>query len=137
LAAKFFRKINILFLIEQSCCTRSGFVRQIAVKLYQWIIEVIAMQTIHIDSKTERIEARVRPEDKRLFKRAADLSGMKFTEFAIQALKDAANKIIKEHTLMELSLADQKLFVKSMLNAAEPNQRLMEASKRHKKMIQD
>ena len=34
------------------------------------------MQTVHHDSKSYRIEARVSSEDKDLFKRAAELSGM-------------------------------------------------------------
>lgn len=95
------------------------------------------MHTQHFDSKTERIEARVRLEDKQLFKKAAELSGMKFTEFAIQALKAAANKIIKQHALIELTLADQKLFVENLIHAAEPNSRLVDAMKRHKKIIKN
>ena len=95
------------------------------------------MHTIHVDSKKDRIEARVRPEDKNLFKRAAELSGMKLSEFTVQALKNAAVKIIKEHTLMELSLADQKLFIDSLLNAFAPNKRLMKATELHKKLIQE
>ena len=95
------------------------------------------MHTIPIDSKKDRIEARVRSEDKNLFKKAAELSGMKLTEFTIRALKDASVKIIKEHTLIELSLTDQKLFVDSLLNATEANKRLVEAAKRYKKLIQE
>lgn len=95
------------------------------------------MHTTHIDSKSERIEARVRPEDKDLFKQAAELSGMKLTEFAIQALKEAATRIIKEHNLIELSLADQKLFVATLNNPIAPNKRLIEAAKRHRKIIQE
>lgn len=96
-----------------------------------------AMQTIPHDSKSDRIEARVRAEDKNLFKRAAELSGMSFTDFTIKALKDAAVKVIKEHTLIELTLRDQQLFVDSLLKDTAPNQRLLKAAKRHKKFIQE
>lgn len=95
------------------------------------------MHSIHIDSKSDRIEARVRSEDKTLFKKAAELSGTNFTDFMIKALKDAAVKIIKEHTLIELTLRDQQVFVDSLLKDAAPNQRLREAVKRHKKFIQE
>ena len=94
------------------------------------------MQTIHHESKIDRIEIRVSSEDKNLFKRAAELSGMNnFTAFIIKALKEASVKEIKEHTLIELSLSDQQLFVDSLLKDAPPNQRLFKASKRHKKFI--
>ncbi len=95
----------------------------------------MAMHITHIDSKTERIEARVRPEDKTLFKKAAELSGMKLTEFAIQALKVAATKIIKEHALIELSLADQTLFVEKLTHTDEPNKALINAAKRYNNMV--
>lgn len=95
------------------------------------------MHTTHQDSKNDRIEARVRSEDKTLFKKAAELSGMSFTDFTIKALKDASVKVIKEHKLIELTLNDQKLFIESLINAAEPNKRLMNAAKRHKKLIQE
>lgn len=94
------------------------------------------MQTIHQDSKSDRIEARVSSEDKDLFKRAAELSGMNnFTAFVIKALRDASVKVIKEHTLIELSLRDQQLFIDSLLKDTAPNQRLLKAAKRHKKLI--
>lgn len=95
------------------------------------------MQTSHHDSKTDRIEARVRSEDKTFFKRAAELSGMNFTDFTIKALKDAAVKVIKEHTLIELTLRDQQLFVDSILKNAAPNQSLLKAGKRYKKLIKN
>lgn len=97
----------------------------------------IAMSTVRHDSKIDRIEARVRSEDKTLFKRAAELSGMNFTDFTIKALKDAAVKVIKEHTLIELTLRDQQLFVKSLLKDTLPSQRLLKAAKKHKNFIQE
>lgn len=94
------------------------------------------MQTTHQDSKSDRIEARVSSEEKDLFKRAAELSGMNsFTAFVIKALKDASVKVIKEHALIELSLRDQQLFVDSLLKDTAPNQRLLNAAKKHKKLI--
>lgn len=62
---------------------------------------------------------------------------MNFTDFTIKALKDAAVKVIKEHTLIELTFRDQQLFIDSLLKDAAPNQRLLKAAKRHKKFIQE
>jgi uncharacterized protein (DUF1778 family) len=96
------------------------------------IIKVKAMHTRHHDSKNDRIDARVRSEDKILFKKAAELSGMNLTDFTIQALMAAAVKVIKEHKLIELTLRDQKLFAESLINKVEPNKRLIEAAKRYR-----
>lgn len=87
-------------------------------------------------TKSERIEARVCPEDKRLFRKAATLSGRaRLTDFVVQALRDAAQKVIREHKIIELSQKDQDLFVKCLLEDSQPNNRLIAAAKRHKKII--
>lgn len=95
------------------------------------------MQSTHSDPKSERIEARVRAEDKTLFKKAAALAGMSFTDFTVQALKLASIKVIKEHNLIELSLRDQTLFAESLIKESEPNEYLINAAKRHKKRMQE
>lgn len=97
----------------------------------------MTMHTTDQNSKNVRIEARVRSEDKTFFKKAAELSGMNFTDFTIKALKDAAVKVIKEHTLIELTLRDQQLFVDSLLTDAAPNKRLLKAAKKYNQLMQE
>ena len=88
--------------------------------------------------KSERIEARVCPEDKDLFRRAAALSGrVNLTDFVVQALKDAAQKVIKEHKIIELTQKDQELFVKTLHEEPQLNSRLIAAAKRHNKIIKE
>lgn len=96
------------------------------------------MLNVQKNSKISRIEARVCSEDKDLFKKAAELSGMNFTDFTIKALKEAAVKVIKEHTLIELTLRDQSVFAEALLKDSAPNQNLLNAVKKHKiKFIQE
>jgi uncharacterized protein (DUF1778 family) len=86
--------------------------------------------------KTERLEARVTSQVKELIQQAADLQGRSLTDFILNNLQDAARKVIHEHKVMELSVADSKMFVKSLLNPPEPNARLKKAARRHK-MLSD
>ncbi|KTD20605.1 DUF1778 domain-containing protein [Legionella israelensis] len=89
-------------------------------------------------NKTARIEARVLPEDKQLFRKAATLSGRSsLSDFVIQTLKDAAQKIIKEHKIIELTKTDQDLFVKSLIEDSKPNSRLITAVKHHNKIVKE
>lgn len=80
-------------------------------------------------SKSERLEARITPEQKHQFQHAADLIGRSITDFAINALQEAAIKIIREHEVISISMSDQKAFIEALINAPEPNQRLLAAKK--------
>ena len=89
-------------------------------------------------TKPERIEVRVCHEDKELFRKAAALSGrVNLTDFVVQALKDAAQKVIKEHKIIDLTQKDQDLFVKSLLEESQPSNRLIAATKRHNKIVKE
>jgi len=88
-------------------------------------------------NKSERLEARLSPEQKALFQHAASLEGRSLTDFAISALLHAARKIIKEHAVIHLSLHDQQAFVQAITEPSKPNSRLIKAAKRHDKLIKD
>jgi len=47
--------------------------------------------------KLERLEARIRPEDKRSLERAAELSGRKLTDFVVSAACEAARETIQRY----------------------------------------
>ena len=76
-----------------------------------------------------RIEARVSPEQKELFERAAAIEGVTLTDFAISSMQRAAARVVQEHTVMELSLRNQRAFVEALQNPPEPNEALREAAK--------
>jgi uncharacterized protein (DUF1778 family) len=81
-----------------------------------------------------RIEARVSPQQKRLFERASEIEGVTLTDFAISSMQRAATRVVEEHARMELSQRNQQAFVKALMNPPEPNRALREAAKAYSKM---
>jgi uncharacterized protein (DUF1778 family) len=84
------------------------------------------------DSKTERLEARITPRQKRLFQRAADLRGQSLTDFALANLQEAAERIIRECEVIELTAHDSRILMESLLNPPSPNESLLQAAQRYK-----
>ena len=82
-------------------------------------------------TKYERLEARISPEQKDLFKRAAEIQHKTLTDFVLAAVSDTAKKVIQEHEIMELTARDQKTFVNALLNPSPPNAKLRQAAKRY------
>jgi len=76
-----------------------------------------------------RIEARVSPKQKELFERAAAIEGVTLTDFAISTMHRAATAVVQEHTVIELSMRNQRAFVGALMNPPEPNEALREAAK--------
>jgi uncharacterized protein (DUF1778 family) len=79
---------------------------------------------------TARLEARVSPEEKELLEEAANVKGLTITELLVSSAHDAAVRILREHTIIELGRNDQLKFVKAMLRPEEPNERLRALAKR-------
>lgn len=82
-------------------------------------------------SKGERLEARVSKEQKELFQRAADLQGLTLTDFMISSMQSAAVRAISDHEIMTLTGRDREIFIESLLNPPEPNERLRAAAERY------
>ncbi|MGA3195188.1 MAG: DUF1778 domain-containing protein [Terriglobales bacterium] len=76
-----------------------------------------------------RIEARVSREQKRLFERAAAIEGVTLTDFAISSMQRAAASVLQEHSIMELSVRNQRVFMEALQNPPEPNEALREAAR--------
>lgn len=85
--------------------------------------------------KAERLEARISPEQKILFQRAANFLGRSLTDFAVNTLQEAAIHIIKEHEILHLAFEDQEVFIHALLYPAKPSSRLSKAVRRYKKGI--
>ncbi|MEJ2534951.1 MAG: DUF1778 domain-containing protein [Gammaproteobacteria bacterium] len=86
------------------------------------------------NAKTERLEARVRPEDKALIQRAADLSGRNLSEYVIVTAREAAIDAIRRYEGVALEdLRDKEAFAKALLNPPAPSRRLKAAAKRYLK----
>lgn len=84
---------------------------------------------------TERLEARVGPEQKRYFQRAASLRGVTLKEFMVVSMHEAAVKTVEQHELLTLTAKDQQTFVEALMNPPAPNRALRAATKRYRRMV--
>lgn len=78
-------------------------------------------------TQTQRLEARVAPEQKTFFQRAANLRGVTLKEFMIASMREAAVRAIEEHELV-LSANEQQAFVDLLMNPPKPNDALRVAA---------
>jgi uncharacterized protein (DUF1778 family) len=85
-----------------------------------------------IRQRSERVEARVTPEQKRLFERAAALEGRSLTDFLLSSAQAAAAETISRHELLKLTAQDHEVFVAALLNPPVPNNVLRAAAGRYK-----
>lgn len=84
---------------------------------------------------TERLEARVGPEQKRYFQRAASLRGVSLKEFMVASMHEAAVRTVEQHELLTLTAKEQQVFVEALMNPPAPNRALRAATKRYNRMI--
>ena len=88
--------------------------------------------------KLERLEARIRAEDKRSLERAAELSGRTVTEFVVSSACEAARETIRRYEGMLLTdVRDREAFVTAMLTPAAPNERLRAAAARYREATRE
>jgi uncharacterized protein (DUF1778 family) len=83
--------------------------------------------------RSERLEARVTPQQKSLIEEAAALQGRSVTDFVLTSLQDAAQKAIADHRSIALSLRDSRAFVAALTNPKPVNARLRETVRRYRK----
>ena len=94
------------------------------------------MSSLKTPSKNiARLEARVSPEIKALWQKAADLEGRTLTDFVIASVQASACQAIARHQSLKLNLEDSETFVQAILNPSEPNARLRAAALRHQQML--
>lgn len=90
------------------------------------------MATTTASGKKERLEARITPEQKELFQRAADLAGKSLTAFVVESVAAAAEATVQERDVIRLTVRDYELFVEAVMNPKGPNDNLREAARRHR-----
>jgi uncharacterized protein (DUF1778 family) len=86
-------------------------------------------------AKGGRLEARISGQQKRLFKRAAELEGRTLTDFVVSTLQAAAARVIQDHEVMTLSGRDREIFVSALLKPTIASGRLKKAVSRYKKLM--
>ncbi|HEY9597523.1 MAG TPA: DUF1778 domain-containing protein [Cyanophyceae cyanobacterium] len=83
-----------------------------------------------------RLEARIAPEIKALWQKAADLEGRTLTDFVIASVQAAACRVIEQHQTLKLSVEDSEAFVNALLNPPKPNEALKAAALRHQQVME-
>lgn len=85
------------------------------------------------NQKRERFEARISPDQKKLLKKAAALSGRSMTDFVVSSAQEAAIRTIRESAIISLGVRDQEAFADALIHPPKPGPRLRAAAKRYKK----
>lgn len=84
-------------------------------------------------AKNERIELRVTPTEKKIFKKAQRLSGDKsFNSFIVRILKKQADEIISKNDKIIHTERDRQVFFDAVFDNEKPNQDLLEAAERYR-----
>lgn len=87
--------------------------------------------------KDERIDIRVSPEEKEIFRRAYKLSGDKtFSGFVTRLIRDRSVQIIEENERILASERDKEIFFKAIFSGQEPNKVLTDAANRFKSTLE-
>jgi uncharacterized protein (DUF1778 family) len=95
----------------------------------------------HVGNKNEavrsriNVNARLKPEMKSRIERAAVLSGMSLTEFALEAMRDMADEVLEKDRITRLSDRDRDVFLKMLDDVSEPNEALKKAAASHRRLI--
>lgn len=83
--------------------------------------------------KEDRIEFRISPEEKALFRKALLLSGDKtFSGFVTRIVRTKSIQIIEENERILASERDKEIFFKAVFANQEPNKTLTEAANKFK-----
>jgi uncharacterized protein (DUF1778 family) len=82
-------------------------------------------------NKPARLAARLTPQQKALFEQAASLQGMSLTEFVVQSVQEAAEAVLRSHTVIELSARDSHALAEALLNPRPLTAEMEEALRDH------
>jgi len=88
-----------------------------------------------IAKRTERLDARVTKEEKRVIETAASLRGISVTDLMRTTITDAAIKIIRENEILTLSERERQAFVQALMNPPRPNDAAIAAVRRYRREV--
>ena len=80
----------------------------------------------------ERIDVRLRPEQKAFIEKAAHIKGLTITDFIIQNAVENAQRTIRDYEAWTLEQPDAELFAAALAAPPSLAPRLAEAAKRYK-----
>jgi uncharacterized protein (DUF1778 family) len=80
----------------------------------------------------ERIDIRLRPQQKASIEKAAYIKGLTVTDFIVQNALENAQRTIREHETWTLEQPDAEQFAEALANPPSLGPRLAEAAQRYK-----
>ena len=89
------------------------------------------------NSEIARLNFRLPSEAKEKIERAAVVSGLTVTDFAIHALVNSAEDVLERHHVTRLSNRDRDVFLQMLDNPPPPNEALKKAANRYKQTIKE
>ncbi len=84
---------------------------------------------------SDRMGMRLSSELKQKIQTAAQIKGVPVAGFVKTVLDEAADRAIKQHEFIKLTLKDREAFVKALLNPGEPSKKAITAAKRYKQRL--
>lgn len=86
--------------------------------------------------RSNRLVARITPEDKSLLTRAAALEGSSLASFVVSHIRDAAQEVIRRYDSIQLNESESRRFVEALLAPpAKPTERFAKALRLHQATI--
>ncbi|MGH7617957.1 MAG: DUF1778 domain-containing protein [Gemmatimonadaceae bacterium] len=82
-------------------------------------------------ARSERLNARIAPDDQVLLAKVAGMQGVSVSTFVIQAARAKAKALLRRQRLIRLSRRDQKALISALLSPPEPNAALVRAGAWH------
>lgn len=86
-----------------------------------------------LKAKNERIDIRLNSEHKAALLKAAALQGLSLSDFIIMESIEAANEVIRRHTVITLTPGDFDRFTRALDEDAAPNEALVRAAEQYRK----
>jgi len=88
-----------------------------------------------METKPDRIELRLSPDQKALIERAAACLGRSVSDFVLGNAEQAAKAVIEEHERIQLDRIQSRVLVDALLSPPSPNKELRAAAKEHRKKV--
>jgi uncharacterized protein (DUF1778 family) len=85
---------------------------------------------------TERLEARISADKKKLLRNAAELSGRTLTDFVINSAYEAAIRVIQEYQQLHLTAIDRDVFIQALLAPPKASNNLLKAVDHYKQDVE-
>jgi uncharacterized protein (DUF1778 family) len=87
--------------------------------------------------KRDRIKIRACKSERKQFEEAACRCGMNLSEFLRRSALDKSFEIIRKNNSIILSNEDRDAFLNALNNPPEPNKKLKQAIKHHKRLVKN